>query len=126
MLYLITILLICGLFVFALAPGFLMAAAAYILIYITRNLIGPVYTAWVNQGLESRVRATVISMSSQVDAIGQIAGGPVMGLIGSLVSVRAALLASSITLTPVLALYQSAIRRRSGLPEVLDRQAPID
>ena len=53
----------------------------------------------------------MLSMSSQVDAIGQIAGGLVVGLIGSLVSVRAALLASGVILTPVLALYRIAIRR---------------
>ena len=51
-LYLITILLIGGLFVFAMAPSFYLAVAAYILVYITRNVIGPVFTAWVNQGLE--------------------------------------------------------------------------
>ena len=48
-----------------------------------RSVIGPVYTTWVNQSLDSRVRATVISMSSQVDAIGQIGGGPLVGVIGT-------------------------------------------
>jgi len=84
---------------------------AYWLVYVTRNVIGPLYTAWVNQRLDSQVRATVISMSSQVDAIGQIAGGPAVGLIGNLVSVRAALLTSGVILTPVLVLYRFAIRR---------------
>ncbi len=124
MLKIITVFIIGGLFVFAIAPGFLVAAAAYILIYATRNIIGPIYTAWVNQGLDSRVRATVISMSNQVDAIGQIAGGPVLGLIGSLVSVRAALLASSFILTPALALYEYAIRRRGEAVKEVDGQAP--
>ena len=48
----------------------------------------PLYLAWINQNIESRVRATVISMSSQTDAIGQIAGGPLLGAIGSLVRCR--------------------------------------
>jgi len=106
----ITVLLIAGVFSFALAGTLLLAVLAYWLVYVTRNVIGPLYTAWVNQRLDSQVRATVISMSSQVDAIGQIAGGPVVGLIGSLVSVRAALLASGVILTPVLALYRVALR----------------
>ena len=84
---------------------------AYWLIYVTRNVIGPFYTAWANQRLDSAVRATVFSMSSQVDAIGQIAGGPVVGLIGSQISTRAALLASSFILTPVLGLYARTTRR---------------
>ena len=79
------------------------------LINIAREIIGPVYTAWVNQRLDSKVRATVLSMSGQVDAIGQILGGPGVGMIGKLVSVRAALLASGIILSPALALYQRAL-----------------
>jgi DHA3 family tetracycline resistance protein-like MFS transporter len=107
----ITVLLVVGVFSFALAGTLLLAALAYWLVYVTRNVIGPLYTAWVNQRLDSQVRATVISMSSQVDAIGQITGGPAVGLIGNLVSVRAALLTSGVILTPVLALYRFAIRR---------------
>ncbi len=107
----ITVLLAAGVFGFALAGTLWLAVLAYWLVYVTRNVIGPLYTAWVNQRLDSQVRATVISMSSQVDAIGQIAGGPAVGLIGNLVSVRAALLTSGVILTPVLALYRIAIRR---------------
>lgn len=106
----LSVLLIAGLFSFALAGSLAFAVIAYWLISITRNLIGPVYTAWVNQRLDPGVRATVLSISSQVDAIGQIAGGPVLGLIGSAISVRAALVASSIILSPILILYRRAIR----------------
>jgi DHA3 family tetracycline resistance protein-like MFS transporter len=122
----ITLLLVAGVFGFALAGTLLLAVLAYWLVYVTRNVIGPLYTAWVNQRLDSQVRATVISMSSQVDAIGQIAGGPAVGLIGSLISVRAALLASGVILTPALALFRFAIRRGEsdgepgGKREVLD------
>jgi DHA3 family tetracycline resistance protein-like MFS transporter len=112
----ITVLLVAGVFSFALAGTLLLAMLAYWLVYVTRNVIGPLYTAWVNQRLDSQVRATVISMSSQVDAFGQIAGGPVVGLIGNLVSVRAALLTSGVILTPVLALYRSAIHKGEPAP----------
>ncbi len=121
----ITVLLVAGVFSFALAGTLLLAVLAYWLVYVTRNVIGPLYTAWVNQRLDSQVRATVISMSSQVDAIGQIAGGPAVGLIGNLVSVRAALLTSGAILTPVLALYRFAIRKGEpggepdGKPEIM-------
>jgi DHA3 family tetracycline resistance protein-like MFS transporter len=108
---LITLALLAGLFSFALAGSLLVAVLAYLLIDITRDVISPLYTGWVNQRLDSRVRATVLSMSSQVDAIGQIAGGPLVGLIGNAFSVRAALLASSFILSPVMALYRAAIRR---------------
>jgi DHA3 family tetracycline resistance protein-like MFS transporter len=108
--------LVISLFSFALANRLWVAVIATWLISMARNVIGPLYTAWVNQRLDSRVRATVISMSSQVDAIGQVAGGPVVGLIGSRLSVQAALLASGLILSPVLLLYPRAIRLTNGQP----------
>lgn len=105
-LFLISIVLVSGLFGFALAGSLALAVIAFLMIDVSRDVISPLYTAWVNQKLDSRVRATVISMSGQVDAIGQIAGGPFVGLVGSMLSVRAALLTSSLILTPVLALYR--------------------
>jgi DHA3 family tetracycline resistance protein-like MFS transporter len=68
------------------------------------------------------VRATVLSMSSQVDAIGQVAGGPAVGLIGNLISVRAALLTSSIILMPVLALYRLVLKQ-GAKSEAVDQPA---
>ena len=109
-LFSLTLLLGISLFGFALGQSFWLVMAAYWSISIARNIIGPVYTAWVNQRLDLNVRATVLSMSGQVDAIGQILGGPSVGIIGNLVSVRAALLVSGIILTPTLPLYQRAVR----------------
>jgi len=101
-LFLITVMLIGGITIFAWAPNFWLVLLAYWLIEAARSMISPIYTAWVNQGLDSTVRATVISMSGQVDAIGQIAGGPLIGLIGNLFSVKAAITLSGGLLRPVL------------------------
>lgn len=73
-------------------------------------------TRWQSEAIrqyidDPQVRATMFSVSSQVDAIGQIGGGPVVGAIGNVVSVRAALVASALMLSPVLPLYSLAIRR---------------
>ncbi len=113
----LTVILILCLLIFALTPWLGLAMLAYWVIYVNRNLIGPLYTTWVNQRLESSVRATVISMSSQVDAIGQIAGGPVVGWIGSAFSVQAALSASALLLTPILPLYRRAMRQSGAYYE---------
>ena len=52
----------------------------------------------------------MFSVTGQVDAIGQIAGGPAVGAIGN-ASIRAALVLSALILSPVLPLYAYAIRR---------------
>ena len=78
--------------------------------FLTR-ISDPFWTAWVNQRLSPQVRATVISMSSHANALGQIAGGPAVGAIGTFWSLRAALLSSALLLTPVLGLIPYTARR---------------
>jgi DHA3 family tetracycline resistance protein-like MFS transporter len=93
---------------FALSPVLGFTLAIYLLITVLRTIAIPLYTSWVNQKLESGTRATVLSMSSQVDAIGQIAGGPGVGLIAKLVSVVVALFSSGILLSPAILLIRRA------------------
>jgi hypothetical protein len=103
-----------GVLVFALTGSLVFAIGAFWLVGIARRLGEPLYLAWLNQGLEPGVRATVISMGSQSNALGQVAGGPAIGAVGTLAGIRAALAAAAITLSPALLLYARAIRR--GLP----------
>ena len=109
-LFAINALLLVGMVLFALANSFALAVAAYLLSWMMRRARQPIYMAWLTQTIDARVRATVLSISSQLDALGQIAGGPVIGVIGNLRSIRAALLATSITLTPALLLFARATR----------------
>jgi len=96
---------------FALSPVFGLTLFFILLIDILRQVASPLYTAWVNQKLDSGTRATVLSMSSQVDAIGQIAGGPGVGMVAKLVSVVAAISTSGLLLTPALFLIGRANAR---------------
>jgi DHA3 family tetracycline resistance protein-like MFS transporter len=107
--YWLTGLLVAGLIAFGLASSFGMALVCIWVIGVLRTLIGPLQATWINQDLDSKVRATVISMSGQVDAFGQIVGGPPVGGLGN-VSVRAALVASGLILSPTLLLYAWALR----------------
>ena len=108
-----TLLIVIGLIGLAVAPDFLGIGLAYILAASARRAIGPILQAWKNRqirGEDSQARATVLSMYGQVDAVGQVAGGPVVGVIGNL-SLRLAMLASATILAPALLLY-----RRAGRP----------
>ena len=96
---------------FALAPFLLLALGLYLIIDVLRDICIPLQTAWINRKLDSKVRATVHSMFGQVDAIGQIAGGPGVGLIANLASVAAAVTTSGLLLTPALFLVGRANRQ---------------
>lgn len=105
--------------VFALANSFAVAVVAYVAANAIRRVTGPLSTAWLNQSADSRSRATLLSLEGQADALGQIAGGPVVGAIGLAVSLPAALLASAAALLPALGLYLPAIgARKEGVEEV--------
>ncbi len=91
--------------VFGLAGNFALALAAYWSASVCRKANVPLYMTWLTRNTDAKVRATVISMSGQVDAIGQIAGGPVIGLVGNIVSIRAAIAATGIILAPNLLLF---------------------
>ena len=99
---------------FALSPWLALTLGLYLTIYVLRNVAGPLQSAWVNQKLPSNVRATVHSMFSQVDAFGQMAGGPVVAVIARFASVIAALSTSGLLLTPALFLVRRSNRVSSA------------
>lgn len=103
-------LLVASVFGFALAGSFWMAVIVNWCIGSIRSVLMPINSTWVNQHIDSSVRATVISMTSQVDALGQIVGGPPVGFIGERLGIRAALVSSGLILSPVLFLYARIIR----------------
>lgn len=104
---------------FALSGSISFALAAFWLYGLTRALDSTLYMTWLNQNIhDSSVRATVISISGQSNAIGQAGGGPGLGAIGNLFGIRAALLAGAAVLLPALALYARAIRHGGREPEL--------
>ena len=106
---------------FALAGNLALGLAGFWLYYLTRSLALPAYTVWLNENIgDSSVRATVMSITSQSDAIGQVGGGPVLGAMGNVFGLRTALLAGGALLLPALGLYGRAIRHGGEEPE-LDR-----
>jgi DHA3 family tetracycline resistance protein-like MFS transporter len=93
---------------FALSPILLLSLGLYLSIDILRDVAGPLQTAWVNKKLDSNVRATVHSMFGQVDAIGQVMGGPIVAVIAAVGSAVASLVTSSLLLAPALFFIQRA------------------
>lgn len=81
------------------------------LIHLLRFLIDPLLTGWINRGLDSQVRATMLSMRSQVDSLGQIGGGPLVGWIALRSDYRSGLQASALLLSPVLLLFFFLFRK---------------
>ena len=75
---------------------------------VMRQVFGPVQRAWLNRSLDATNRATLFSVDGQADALGQIVGGPLLGVVASGVSIRAALVASAALLGLALPLLGRA------------------
>ena len=107
-------LIILALVGFGLSNSFWLTLILFWVIFVLRGVQYPLNTAWMNLKIDDpQVRATIISASSQVDAIGQITGGPVVGVVGNK-SIRTALLGSAFLLTPVIPLYSRALRSENS------------
>ena len=106
---------------FALSPLLALALGLYLVIDVLRDIRGPLNSAWVNQKLDPQTRATVHSMTGQVDAFGQIAGGPSVGLVARFFSVVAAITTSGLLLLPAMFLVG-----RANSQSIAERVSQID
>jgi MFS transporter, DHA3 family, tetracycline resistance protein len=115
----LTVVLSVSVVIFGLAASFAAAAVAYLVARLARRLKEPLYATWLNKNVEdSSVRATVNSIASQADAIGEVAGGPVIGAIGTVASLRAALVFAGLLLVPAIGLFARALRHGGREPEL--------
>jgi MFS transporter, DHA3 family, tetracycline resistance protein len=93
------------------AHAFVLAVLCYLLVQMLRPVISPLIDGWMIGRIPQSVRATAISAKEMFDSGGQIIGGPVIGGVGNLVSIRAALLAGAAALGPAIGFLAAASRR---------------
>jgi DHA3 family tetracycline resistance protein-like MFS transporter len=94
---------------FALAANLYLAIALIWVDSVMRAVFSPVQRAWLNRSLDPSNRATLFSVDGQADALGQVVGGPIIGVVASGISIRAALVGSAALLTLALPLLARAL-----------------
>ena len=124
-LFAFTALQLVAMLAFALTGSTWIAIAALLGVFFSRDLGIPLYTTWLNEQItESSVRATVFSIGGQANAIGQAGGGPVLGAIGNVWGIRAALATGALAIGPALGLYARAIAHHGREPELEELPLP--
>ncbi len=103
-------LLIFAILGFGLAQGLFAAVAMYWVSSIFREMRQPLYDAWINQNVTEKIRATVFSICSQADAIGQIVGGPILGAIAAFVAIKISIIIAGLLLVPNILLYMYSMK----------------
>ncbi len=105
LLFVINLLMVFALFFFAITKEIVVTASLYIVFYTVRRINQPVYRAWMNEHITSSIRATVLSTYGQLDSIGQVISGPIIGAIALNTSISFGIVISSILLSPVIIIY---------------------
>jgi DHA3 family tetracycline resistance protein-like MFS transporter len=105
---------IAGLLLFGLTGAFVVAAVASLAVERSRSVRDTLLASYLVPLTPPSTRATVLSAFGQADAIGQVAIGPAFGLIGRVVGLPAALVASALATAPGLPIIAAASRARVG------------
>ena len=125
LLFAFTCLELAAMLLFALTGSTWLAIAGLLGVFFARNMQGPLYDTWLSrQVTDSSVRATVFSITSQANAVGQAGGGPVFGVLGNVWGIRAALTAGAMVIAPALGLYGRAIAHEGAEPELEELPLP--
>jgi DHA3 family tetracycline resistance protein-like MFS transporter len=95
---------------FSLSKSFWLAIGFMLGFDMLRDVIRPLTLAFVNHYVDSKVRATVFSMAGQIDALGQLSGGPVIGFVGRMTSIPVAIITSAAILFPTVPLFGLLLR----------------
>jgi MFS transporter, DHA3 family, tetracycline resistance protein len=90
---------------YALAGGFAAALAFLVVRAALGALAAPLAQAWLVRHTDTHLRATMLSIASQANALGETFGGLGVGLAAERVSLRAALVVSGALLLPAAGLY---------------------
>ncbi|MBB5874440.1 DHA3 family tetracycline resistance protein-like MFS transporter [Allocatelliglobosispora scoriae] len=105
-----------GMIWFGLAGSFWPAVGAYLVVTLMRDATRPVLNLLMVAATTSRSRATVFSIQSQVDALGQIAGGPPAGYAGQRRSMGAGIATSGLFVVPAVVLFALVASRFARTP----------
>lgn len=101
----INILYISSMLIFALTRNFSLMLIAYLATNTFRIINEPIFSAWLNGHIDDNSRATVLSINGQMNSLGQILGGPIIGIIAINISVSIGIVCTSLLVAPVLVLY---------------------
>jgi hypothetical protein len=96
---------VAGIVGFAVSPALWPALIAVWLRTAGQSIAAPIQSAWLARNVASSSRATTISLTSQADAIGQVVGGPPLGVVATRTSIPIALIISAVLFSPAAIVY---------------------
>ena len=108
LMFIITAITAAAIAAFGWVPFLWMAVVLFLIIHSLGEVSDPLLLVWMNQRLDSDVRATILSFIGQAESIGQAVGGMLAGFLTNLFTIPLALLVVSGLLIPALVLIRRA------------------
>lgn len=118
----LTLIQVAGVIGFALLGSLWPAMIAMWIRTSAQAVANPIRSAWLQRNVDSRARATTISLTSQADALGQVVGGPPLGALAGRTSIPFAMVVSGVLLTPAALLF-ARLRPRAQPENIVDNAA---
>ena len=92
---------------------------------ITQRAVALTSLQGLNRNLDGSTRATVLSMNSQANAIGQVAGGPPLGALATRTSIPVALVVAAVVQAPTVLAFLR-VRRTAGATSSVSGSVPVE
>ncbi|MBP2020900.1 DHA3 family tetracycline resistance protein-like MFS transporter [Clostridium punense] len=121
----INIFFILSMIIFAITRDFKLMLIGYLSTNTFRTVNEPIFNGWLNNNIEANSRATVLSTNGQINALGQILGGPLIGIIATNFSISVGILSTALLLVPVLILYSLCLFRNTASSIVIEEKPKL-
>ena len=102
---LINALFIVAVVAYAFANSFMLGVITYTFLQQIRHANGALYGPWVAKQISAEVRATVLSMWGQMNAVGQMIGGPLIGAVALATTLPLGYASIGVLLLPIPILF---------------------
>ncbi|MBM2621946.1 MFS transporter [Actinoplanes sp. LDG1-06] len=100
------------------------AVGLYLAVRLLRDTATPILNVWLVSATAPGSRATVFSIVSQADALGQVAGGPPAGFVAQRRAIGAGISVAGLFVLPAVALFALATKQSAADPATTKANGP--
>lgn len=105
MLLIINLIYMLSMMIFGLTKNFGIMLSAYLSINALKSINRPIMNALLSIHIDENVRATVLSTNGQINSLGEMIGGPIIGIIADKYSIGVGITTTVIFLIPVSIIF---------------------
>lgn len=91
--------------IFGIAKNFSLMLASYLVLNMLKAINKPIMNSLANSHIHGGARATVLSTNEQINSLGEVLGGPIIGMIANKFSIGAGISSTAFFLLPIIIIF---------------------